>query len=284
MKKTLVSALVLSAISSTATAGFKVDLNNESKLEGERASKQTVVLGYSHETNVGTGFGEVELNNKKDVDLTFGWVLPISETFYAKPTLGYLVKGGDNKKNAELLKAHGVDLGHGYSGNAGLDYEETGINSNVMKLGIELGANFDNGFFASARYRVELDQEAHEGKLKGYARITDMAVEYSDPDVVWERKGEHTLFKNHKSKIGRTDLTAGYNFEFLTLQAKAIHKDQLSKKYENQNGKKPAWSSELKATVTAFDGVAPYLELSSGHTHREGFDDNKVKLGVAFTF
>lgn len=256
MKKTIVSALVLSALSGSVLAGFKVDVNNESKTSGKRESKQTLVLSVSE----GLGFGEVEVNTDKDIELTAGMKLELTPSFYVKPTLGYLFNGSDNKKNGTVED---------------FAFKASGLSSDVFKVGAEAGFEFENGFYTSARYRVESNVEAM--KLS----VSDAL----DPSF-GQGKNEFTA-KGERSIIGRTDLTAGYKFDLVTIQAKAIHKDQLSRKYKKDEFApqlKNHWSSELKATLTMFDGVQPYLELSSDRTYRKGFDDNKVKLGAAFSF
>lgn len=252
MKKTIVSALVLSALSGSVLAGFKVDVNNESKTSGKRESKQTLVLSVSE----GLGFGEVEVNTDKDIELTAGMKLELTPSFYVKPTLGYLFNGSDNKKSGTIDD---------------VTFKATGLASNVAKVGVESGFVFENGFYTSVRYRV--DSEVHSRKVTIFDK--------SDSEF------NSVSFKGEKSIIGRTDLTAGYKFDLVTIQAKAIHKDQLSSKYKKDVFAPQLnnhWSSELKATLTMFDGVQPYLELSSDRTYRKGFDDNKVKLGAAFRF
>ncbi|BCN26398.1 hypothetical protein [Vibrio alfacsensis] len=281
MKKTILSVFVLSAVSASAAADLKVDLYNESETSGDRSSKQGVIIGYGQDTLIGSVFGEVEVTTNTDIELTGGMKFDLTDNFYLKPNIAYVFNGENNKKSSAWNTS---DSFEDQKLEAGYKLEATGLASDIVKVALEAGMQFESGFYASARYRIEQQIESTKVKESGFVRYTSggMDPEFNDVNESFSK----TVFKGEKSRTGRTDLTAGFAFDYVTIQGKAIHKYELNKHHFNRKvyGTSGRWGSELKATLTTFDGIAPYLQLSSDHTYRKGFDDNKVKLGMEFVF
>ncbi|WP_264875776.1 hypothetical protein [Vibrio agarivorans] len=272
MKKTILSALVLAAVSAPSFAIVKVDVYNESKMEGDRHSKQGVEVQYA--MDMGLGFG-IEVDTNKAVELSTNYVWAMDNGFYLKPQMSYVFKGEKSQKTPWIdmaSSAPGEDEKYTYLQLEGFD----GENSDTFKAGLEGGLQFGNGFYTALRYRFDKQTDATSIKF----------------NIAQNAKGksakEYSKLADSRSLIGRTDIVLGYDFGFLTLQGKGIHKAELNKDikdaYKAVHMKDSGWGTELKATITAFDGVAPYLQLASRETTRKGFDNNEVKLGVAFSF
>ncbi|MDG3086495.1 hypothetical protein P7F88_10370 [Vibrio hannami] len=262
MKKLTVASAVLAAITaSSAFADTSVEVYSDRStsagnfFEGAKGATQGVVIGHSPMENLGLA---AEFTTNKEIDLGVAYKFDVTENFYVKPQLGYVVKFKDGYADSW------DDLPPLKPG----DYTRLTIedpNSDVVKAGLEAGAAFGE-FFASARYRIDFDIEAD--KISG----TNV------------KNGASTNFYKEKSRIGRTDLMVGYNMEAVTLTAKAIHKSQLNKDIRSINSTfgdtNSFWTSEVKATLTNFDSVAPYVQFARNHDTK----DNQIKLGAKFAF
>ncbi|WP_375753721.1 hypothetical protein [Vibrio sp. HN007] len=262
MKKVAVASAVLAAITaSSAFANTSIEVysdrsTSDSKFfEGAKGATQGIIIGHSPMDNLGLA---AEFTTNKEIDLGAAYKFDLSENFYVKPQVGYVVKFKDG------FSESWDDLPPLKPG----DYTKLTIedpNSDVVKAGLEAGAAFGD-FFASARYRIDFDIEAD--KIKG----TNV------------KNGASTNFLKEKSRIGRTDLMVGYNLDAVSLTAKAIHKSQLNKDIRDINGlsgdANSFWTSEFKATLNNFDGVAPYVQFARNHENK----DNQIKLGAKFSF
>ncbi|WP_104046313.1 hypothetical protein [Vibrio jasicida] len=288
MKKTIVSTLVMAAVAAPVFAGAKIDVYNESSTEGDRASKQGIILGLDADYALGTAFGEMEATTNKDLEFTGGFKFELTDIFYLKPSVGYVFNLNKSKDSfsTNLGTFDATELGddkkyEGYTVDMDLHLNHQDFASDVVKVGLEVGAELENGFFTSFRYRLEQEVTAESAKISAHGHFFPKD---GRDGADFEETRNLASVKGQNSRIGRADLLMGYAFDGVTLTAKAIRKDQLNKNFNDLYGKKHRYSSEIKATLTSFDGVAPYLQLSSGKTTRKGFDDNKIKLGAAFTF
>lgn len=266
MKKVAVASAVLAAITaSSAFADMSVEVYSDRTtadgnfFESARAATQGVVFGYSPMDNLGL---EAEITTNKDIELSGGYKFDLTENFYLKPQLGYVAKFKDGfATSAQFEEPESL-----YN-----TYNELTLklpNSNVAKLGLEAGTAFGD-FFASARYRVELATEAQ--------KLTANSVVLGGATL-------STNLEKEKSRLGRTDLMVGYNLDAVTVTAKAIHRSQLNKDLREVNGvfgyDNSFWSSEVKATLTNFDAVTPYVQFARNHENK----DNQIKLGAKFAF
>ncbi|WP_086775557.1 hypothetical protein [Vibrio coralliirubri] len=278
MKKLAVASAVLAVmVSSAAFANVSLDVyservtNAKTGFFGDSSAKQGAIIGFSPIENVSFC---AEATTAKDLDLGAAYTFEISEHFYVKPQMGYVAKFGKSKDiNGK------IDFKED-AGNSIDSFHVTGVKSDVAKFGLETGANFGE-FFTSVRYRVDYDVTPFsidvKGKKDGKAHKENLAKE--------------------RSQIGRTDLLVGYHFDAVTLTAKAIHKAELNKDLKSNGdfGKKvnsalkgtdcrygydSNWTSEVKATFTSFDGVAPYVQYAHNHQN----SDNAIKLGAKFAF
>ncbi|OLQ92317.1 hypothetical protein BIY22_16010 [Vibrio panuliri] len=250
MKKLAVTSAVLAALmgAAPAIAGITLDVYGErvtgteknEGLFGESSAKQGVELAYGYENLTLSA----EATTGKDLDLGASYKFELGENFYLKPSAGYVYKW--NKKDADFNK--GV-------------VSQYGNKTNVAKFGVEAGAAFGD-FFTSARYRIDTNLDK-----------TGLSI-------------NNTKVGEARGSIGRTDLLVGYNLENVTLTAKGIHKSQLNKDLRQINdnelvkNKNSFWSSELKATFTGYEGVAPYIQYAHNHDNH----DNAIKLGAKFSF
>ena len=246
MKKLAVASAVLAALTTSAAfASVSVDAYNDYNFDS-RKNKQGIELGYSPIENLGL---TAEVTTDKDLDLGVAYKFDIAENFYVKPSFGYVVKWGDD----DDFKMSWKDKDPIFD--AFTTFEQSGSNSNVYKLALETGAKFGD-FFASARYRFEIDAKSH-------------TVELSGPN-----KASLELYKE-RSRVGRTDLMVGYNIaDAVTVTAKGIHRSQLNKDIRNVNNDftgqaNSFWTSEVKATLTSIDGVLPYVQYARNYETRD---------------
>lgn len=261
MKKLAIATAVLASLTaSTAFAEITLDVYGD-RTTNESFSKTTkstqgVELGYTLE---GLDLS-AEVTTNKDIDLGAAYKFELGESFYVKPQAGYVYKW-DKKRSAST----------GWGQHEHIEGQSRatllGLESDVVKIGLEAGAEFGS-FFTSARYRAEYNVDATglriEEQLDGGIREVTVSA----------RRGA----------IGRTDVLVGYNFEAVTLTAKGIHKTQLNDRFRDVNkflgDSNSNITSEYKATLTAFDGVAPYIQYAHNHDNH----DNQVKLGAKFSF
>lgn len=266
MKKLAVVSAVLAALTaSSAFANITVDVYGtrttstdstdgaKSGLFGQSTGKQGVEIGYSPIENLGL---TAEFTTAKDMDLGAAWTFDLSENIYLKPSVGYVAKF-DKEDNVSYTHDE-LGLDNTYD-SIHLD----NVDSNIAKAGLEAGAAFGD-FFTSVRYRVEVNTKA-----------TELYVKKGDvTDSLWKNRG----------KIGRTDLLIGYNLDGVTLTGKAIHRSQLDNQIREVNGligqDNAFWTSELKATLTSYEGVAPYIQYAHDHSNH----NNEIKLGAKFSF
>ncbi len=255
MKKLAVTSAVLAALMGAAPAIASISLDvygervtgtekNEG-LFGPSSAKQGVELTYGYE-NLSLS---AEATTDKDLDLGASYKFELGDNFYLKPSAGYVYKG-DKEDIVYPLSNNDKDV-------------VFGTKTNVAKFGVEAGAAFGD-FFTSARYRIDTNLER-----TGLRRI----------------ENNKTVFeKSARGSIGRTDLLVGYNMENVTFTAKGIHKSQLNKDLRSvlrkADEKTSFWSSELKATFTGYDGIAPYIQYAHNHQSH----DNAIKLGAKFSF
>ncbi|GAB2643632.1 hypothetical protein [Vibrio panuliri] len=256
MKKLAVTSAVLAALmgAAPAIAGITLDVYGErvtgteknEGLFGESSAKQGVELAYGYENLTLSA----EATTGKDLDLGASYKFELGENFYLKPSAGFVYKWNKKDDDIEIL-----------------DFTQFGTKSNVAKFGVEAGAAFGD-FFASARYRIDTNTS------KTGQRYVD--------------SNNKTVENSARSSIGRTDLLVGYNLENVTLTAKGIHKSELNKDIRSFNTHhrllesktNSFWSSELKATFTGYEGVAPYIQYAHNHDNH----DNAIKLGAKFSF
>lgn len=272
MKKLAVALAVLAALTTSAAfASISVDVYSDRSHDTDLA-KQGIELGYSPIDNLSL---TAEATTGKDLDLGVAYTFDIADNFYVKPSAGYVVKWGDKKtlvtdKLNDLIEDDTLTSINLYS---------VGENSNVLKIGLEAGAKFGD-FFTSARYRYERDMDKTGLTFEGYKGTTLARTE----DLT------------SRGKIGRTDILVGYNIaNTVTLTAKGIHRSQLDKNIrdsvnfvndvaaiakEETNLKNSYWTSEIKATLTSYEGVLPYVQYSRNYANK----DDMIKLGAKFVF
>lgn len=275
MKKLAVASAVLAALTTSAAfASISVDVYSDRSHDTDLA-KQGVELGYSPIENLAL---TAEATTNKDLDLGVAYTFDIADNFYVKPSAGYVVKWGDKK---ELVGTIGEDFAGMVDARFdSLNINTVGHNSNVLKVGLETGAKFGD-FFTSARYRYERDMDKTGLEAQGFSG--SKLIETRDFTT--------------RGKIGRTDLLVGYNFgNTVTLTAKGIHRSQLDSKIregvnfinsadkDNITGlsgnKNSYWTSEIKATLTSYEGVLPYVQYSRNYANK----DDMIKLGAKFVF
>ncbi|MEZ9396738.1 hypothetical protein AB4393_12285 [Vibrio splendidus] len=282
MKKLAITTAVLASLAaSSAFAEVTVDIygdrtTNKDFANADKAT-QGVVIGYSPIENLDF---DAEVTTDKDLDLGVAYKFELGSNFYLKPQMGYVIESEDGYKASTGKFANLDPIKNRY------DQLHLNIpNSNVMKAGLETGANFGE-FFTSVRYRIEMDTS----KNKLTATGPKSAGKVVSDDLVSET-----------SRIGRTDLLIGYHFDAVTLTAKAIHKTQLNKDIRKINDalndfdkfadttpldvdklgtSNSSWTSEVKATLTSYSGVAPYVQYAHNHDSK----DNQIKLGAKFSF
>ncbi|WP_086775558.1 hypothetical protein [Vibrio coralliirubri] len=256
MKKTIISTLILSALSATAHAGAFVEASAESAgKQGE--ANNTIIVGYDFD-KIGSSIA-LEYNKKRDFDLTAKHNIQITDNFSLVPELGYVwkTKHGNTKDFDIEIMPGGSE--YAYSGTA------KQVNSDVIRAGLEAAYSFDNGIFTSARYRLET----------GSATVVEGVRDRGDASA--------TLFNESKrSTIGRTDLTVGYSFDgVVTLTGKAIHKTQIGT-MKDVTGSDSATDYEAKATVACLGPLAPYLQIANKDMRDSR--DTTFKLGAKYSF
>ena len=274
MKKLAVASAVLAALTTSAAfASISVDVYSDRSHDTDLA-KQGVELGYSPIENLSL---TAEATTSKDLDLGVAYTFDIADNFYVKPSAGYVVKWGDKKHLVDTLgKTAASEVDTRFDS---LNISTVGHNSNVFKVGLEAGAKFGD-FFTSARYRYERDMDKTGLEAQGFAG--SKLVETRDFTT--------------RGKIGRTDLLVGYNIaNTVTLTAKGIHRSQLDKNIRDSvnfindvaasekvetNLKNSYWTSEIKATLTSYEGVLPYVQYSRNYANK----DDMIKLGAKFVF
>lgn len=273
MKKLAVASAVLAALTTSAAfASVSVDAYNDYNADS-RKSKQGIELGYSPIDNLAL---TAEVTTNKDLDLGVAYTFDIADSFYVKPSVGYVAKWGDNDNFKN--KWENVDpIFDKFD-----TLELSGTNSNVYKFGLEAGASFGD-FFTSARYRLEIDAKPDQLTVSGPKNVSE--------DLYKER-----------SRIGRTDLLVGYNFaETVTITAKGIYRSQLNESLREKTGQfndvsealskagvdgagftypNSFWTSEIKATLTSIEGILPYVQYSRNYANK----DDMIKLGAKFVF
>lgn len=267
MKKLAVSTAVLAtmAASPAFASGLSVDVYGDRAFAGDKKgnSTQGVEVGYDFENGLSLS---AEATTNKDLDLDAAWKFQLTESVYLQPSVGYVLN------DSKTYRAENPNVDGGYE-----FLELTGTNSDVAKAGLEFG--YDNSqFFYTLRGRYE-------------ANTSKLALTHETGG--YDAKGNPVNVERHsigaRSEIARFDSLIGYRFDYVTLTAKGIRKFELNKDIKRLNREmntdNDRWSGEFKATVTAWDGVAPYVE----YTHDKAFtqhgkDDQIIKIGTKFTF
>ncbi|MGF1755512.1 oligogalacturonate-specific porin KdgM family protein [Vibrio makurazakiensis] len=267
MKKLAVATAVLASLTaSTAFAEITVDVYGDRSTKSEFGNKSTqgIELGYGFDN----GFGlSAEATTNKDLDLGASWKIETSESSYLKPSIGYVFK--DTKTKI---------LTNPNPGENAYEFQETsGMDSNVVKIGLESGVDYGS-WFTAARVRYEAN--------------TEKLTEHHEIGTV-DSKGNRTATYSHtdslRSETARLDFTLGYRLDAVTLTAKGINKIEINKDLRRTldaaDIDRSRVNYEFKATVTAYDGVAPYVQFAINDSGVKGVsDDHVVKIGTKFSF
>ncbi|WP_406608886.1 hypothetical protein [Agarivorans sp. JK6] len=266
MKKTILIASITSLLSTAALAGPYVEAYAD-KIDAKTGDVvYGGIVGYSF--NFGTSI-EAEYDSDKDLELTAAHKFEINDTFYVKPSAAYVFTNGDSEHSI----TGNIDSRHFSKENPGIfNVYEDGLNSDVYKLGLELGAKFNNGVFTALRYRYEGDVSAYNLGVKGHYNNDGPTMDIQ-PDVQFNE-----LFSASKGAIGRTDLTLGWAHELVELRTKAINKRQLNKDHGDRN----TMDYELQLTYKGLGSFAPYARVTNVELHDSR--DNQFKLGASYQF
>ncbi len=267
MKKLAIATAVLASLAaSTAFAEVTVDVYGDRSTKGDNKSTQGVEVGYGFDNGLGLS---AEATTNKDLDLGASWKINYSESSYVKPSVNYVI----NKSESLRAENHNPSNPDGFYEFA----ELTGLKSDVAKVGLEFGSQMGD-FFSSARIRYEVNVD----KLSATHEIGSIGAN-------GKLIPSETYSESVRSETARIDLLVGYNFENVTFTAKSINKNELNKDMKNLNKefgtKNDKWSGEFKATVTAYDGVQPYIQYTHNKAFtKNGSDDQIIKIGTIFTF
>lgn len=262
MKKTILIASITSLLSTAALAGPYVEAYAD-KIDAKTGDVvYGGIVGYSF--NFGTSI-EAEYDSDKDLELTAAHKFQINDTFYVKPSAAYVFINGDkNWSTGAIDSRHFTPDEPGY-----FELNESGLNTNVYKLGLEFGAAFQNGLFAAARYRYEGDTDAY----KATAKWSINSEVHPGNDAI-----NAASLDFGKGAIGRADLTLGWANDLVELRSKAINKRQLNKDHGDRN----TMDYELQLTYKGLGSFAPYARVTNVELHDSR--DNQIKLGASYQF
>ncbi|CAG22096.1 hypothetical protein [Photobacterium profundum] len=259
--------LIVSLLASLSAPSFAA--NNAFVIEQESAGETTLKFGHKFDLglgHLGLGLEHVLKDNlKKSKETTVGtsFTFDITDSFYIEPQLAVTMPSDSKIKGSHSF----IDE----------DKTSTKINGefetgNTYKVGVKAGYSFGEAF-VSARYRYDI----REDKLN----LRDTS------------NSKNTKSAKFNDNVHRTDLTAGYNFEIVTVSANWIHKEGESK-IKNVGGKVTASANEyeFKATGNGFGDLKPYVQYtvksdidSKGNLGKEKVNpDNVFMLGMQYNF
>lgn len=293
MKKLIIASAVASVLTSgfAAAAGLgdtTIDVYTGDHGKSNKKGTQGIIIGQSF--GQGTSLA-VEATTNKDLDIGVKHTLTFEDSgFYIAPQAGYVFKKNKSSSHTVSHSNHmfyfaGTDnpiQGYGYD--ASVTAYENNTTSDVFKIGLEAGYKFDNGFFTSARYRVDSNVKNTVRGVKASA----FAATVDGDNVRFADATESVSAKKH-SRIGRTDLTLGWSNDDLLVQTKVIHKEQIGS-LRDWTGNAGTTDYEAKVAYEIFDGIAPYVQ----YTNKDNAALNKAgnalvrehqgKVGVKFVF
>ncbi|GIU53172.1 hypothetical protein [Shewanella sp. KT0246] len=274
MKTSVIALSIASLFAGSAIASTTVDVYTEHA--DSKNHVQSLKLG--HQFDFGTGLS-IEAKTDKSFELGLEHQFFITDGFYVTPSAKYLYNKSDNfhaERDGTFTIDDVIPGGSGTREVTGYQtFDTMGEGSDVAMFGLEAGYSFDFGLFASARYRMEYAQENTGFKVQ--------IVETMDG-------GSNVVDQfelSSQSKIARTDLTVGYNFELVSLKATAIHESEKNKDlanlYKGIGAKSSDWSSEVRATFNGLDIVKPYVQYT-GKKLYSGLNDEAIRVGITATF
>ncbi|RJG40055.1 hypothetical protein [Motilimonas pumila] len=216
--------------------------------------------------------------NYDKTELEAAYQFNITENWYVTPSVNYVFNKSMQIKGANITDYGVMPFVDGNAQWVGMGAWATATQydltrTNVAKFGLKTGYQFNNGLFASARFRHEIG--GAQLKVNSTTHTAHLARGSKD-EIVPVAQGSYQLSSNKELKTNRWDLTLGYDAKDiapLVAQYNYVHK--------NFSGpiKGSDKSHEMKLVYTGFGDAQPYVEYTANESR-----DNEFKAGLRYTF